>query len=67
MNLNLTLDQIVWIERTADIEIGKCLNSFNMIEKIPEEKRLEFTNDLVDLHTFLKTLIAKLEITRNDN
>lgn len=69
MKIELTLDQLVWIERQADLERARCLRTFNDILKLKEldnDLAMKYTNEMIELNDFLLTLIAKLENKRNE-
>ena len=67
MKIELSKEGLYWIERQADIERGKCLNTFNLIceiHKLDKKLAQKYTDEMVKLNTFLLTLIAKLEDKR---
>ena len=71
--LNLTKDELQWIEEQADIQSSMLMDKFVNLMKIPKENVKEkemkllmrFTDEFIKTYTFLKMLRYKLENYRN--
>ena len=68
--IKLSRAELVWIERTADIESARIFQQFhNLLDKLSKvdetiDKSLvnKEINELTELYTFLKVLRSKLEL-----
>lgn len=73
--IDLTDDELYWIERTADIESSIAMkNFFSLVSGVKveglTEKEKEFVQKIgsehINLYTSLKQLRCKLEVLRNN-
>ena len=67
MKIELSKEELYWIERQADIEKARCLETFNLIcdiHKLDKKLAQKYTDEMIKLNDFLLTLIAKLEAKR---
>lgn len=68
--IRLTNKELIWIERTADIESAMALNKFLSIvhtdmSKLDEKEKemiKKISSELIELYIFLKELRIKLEL-----